>query len=116
MSKLIIFLRVIFSRKYSLTDERLSKLFINEELKLYNTNFDEILEEEKEGLYNLISWYQYYTFESKKDYDNWIYFMKIYLRYRVYPKISSQQIEKEIAAFDLNYGLKQDYQNYEKFI
>ncbi len=87
------------------------KIFINEELKLYNMDYDYIVKNEE-----LIKeehgddWYRVYTFNSQQQYVNWKTFCINFLINGVTPKFTKQQALKEFAMIDLSYGLKHNFE------
>lgn len=53
-------------------------------------------------------WYQYFTFNSKEEYESWKEFCIKLFRKEL--KMSKKKAEVEFDWFNLNYGLKQNYE------
>lgn len=54
-----------------------------------------------------VIWYQYYTFKTEEEFNNWKKFC--IETFRKYLKLSKEQAESEFSWFDLSVGLKQEY-------
>lgn len=113
-----------------MTKQEVLESCINKELELYDIGYDDVKKGgsienvtdimfiEKKYLWGLYKryemvkitkpWYQAYTFNSEQEYNNWKEFC-INL-FRVELKLTKKQAEQQFMWFDLNYGLKQDYE------
>lgn len=83
----------------------------------YSTMVDCVIKEKKYlwGLFTRyymeerkVPWYWYFTFESEQEFNEWKEFCINLFRKEL--KMSKKGAEKEFAWFNLNYGLKQNYE------
>jgi len=92
-----------------MTTQEVIKTCINKELELYDTNINTVESLIDSGFFNDdIPWYSYYTFNTKEEYASWKEFCINLFRKEL--KLSKAKAEKEFIWFDLNYGLKQNYE------
>lgn len=56
--------------------------------------------------YEKVPWYQYYTFKTKEQFEDWKTFCILKIMKCGYTK---EHAEREFAWFNLGYGLKQEY-------
>lgn len=93
--------------KFTLSKEKAVKRIINYQLKPYKVDMDYVIENPKiDG----IPWYQYYTFKSLKEEQDWEKYSKRQLR-KAYPYMSDKYIEREFAMIGLMWGLKRGFDN-----
>ena len=95
-------------KKYKLPSTELVDLLIDKELEKYGVTSKQI-REIPDGKVNGENWYQYYTFDSKEETDNWKKFCLDILSNHVTPKLHKSRIEREFAMLDLMWGLKRNY-------
>lgn len=57
--------------------------------------------------YEKVIWYQYYTFKTEEEFNNWKKFC--IETFRKYLKLSKEKAESEFSWFNLAVGLKQEY-------
>lgn len=94
--------------KRRLTSDEAVRLIIDNQLKKYNVDMTYIINDpEIDG----VPWYNYYTFDSKKEYQKWEKFAK-----RMIKKSRSYSDEKvinrEFSYLNLMWGLKTNYDIY----
>lgn len=123
-----------FEKDGRLTKEELNhkviRLCINKQLESYKITYDDVkkggphefikveIVNKKRYLFNLFEktehsyvnkpWYQYYTFESEQEFNEWKKFCINLFRKEL--KISKAKAEKEFAWFNLSHRLKQNYE------
>lgn len=95
--------------KYFLKD--LPRLFINKSLEKHGVDYDYILENQKQILEDTgKEWYQIYTFDTEKEFDEWKSFCIEILTKRLKPyRFSKKRAIQEFAMFNLSFGLSQNY-------
>ena len=87
-------------------DEKVIKLIINNMLKKYNVDYEFVT---KNQIIEEKNWYEYYTFDSEEEYENWKkYSLKILKRRYYYG--SDDFVKKQFVWIDLMWGLKQNYE------
>ena len=59
--------------------------------------------------YEKVNWFQYYTFKSKEQFEDWKTFCILEMISKL--KMSKEKAEHEFNWLNLQYGLKQDYGN-----
>ena len=96
------------NKKYHLRSTELISILINKELEPYNTTYEEVIEI-PDGKIGEKYWYNYYTFKTEEEYNNWKDFCIDILTHYTTPKIPKSLIIKEFSMFDLMWGLKQEY-------
>lgn len=96
-----------FINKWRINPVIAEKNIINYMVRKYNIDFDYVVSNpEIEGM----SWYQYYTFNSEKEYEKWKkYALKQFKR--AYPYSTEEFNKKRVAWLDFQYGLKKSYEN-----
>ena len=112
-----------------MTIQQIIEACINKELEPYAFTYDDV---KKEGQFENCSymevvdktrffglwkyqvletkskpWFQFFTFNSKEEYESWKEFCINLFRKEM--KMSKKAAEAEFSQFDLNYGLKQNY-------
>lgn len=86
--------------------ESIVRLIINKQLEKYNVDYDYIkANPEIDGK----PWYQYYTFDSEQEYNDWKDYCMELLTKQVRPKYSKELASKEFLWIDLMWGLKCNY-------
>lgn len=113
-----------------MTHEEVIIACINKELEPYGFTYEDIKKggqyefikvgfiEEKRYFFGLFKrteynrtkkiWYQYFTFNSKENYNSWKEFCINLFRKEL--KYSKVKAEREFAWFDLQWGLKKNYE------
>lgn len=123
-----------FEKEGKLTKEernhKVIRLCINKQLERHGVTYDDVKKggqyetcfyneiEEKPKFFGLWRteelvqkskpWYQYYTFESEQEFNEWKEFCINLFRKEL--NMTKEKAEKEFVLFDLSYGLKQDYE------
>lgn len=97
-------------KKYKWGDVALTHLMLNKALEKHGVTVEDVKKnqdkiKEEHGL----DWYQYYTFDTKEEYDAWKQFCINILLTKVAPKPDRKRVELEFSWFDLSFGLKQTY-------
>ena len=87
-----------------MTKEEVLKACINKELEKYGISYEYV---KFFPPANEVKWYQYYTFDTPEEYDNWKKFCINLFRKEL--KMSKKVAEEQFMWLDLNYGLKQTY-------
>lgn len=91
-----------------MTNQEVIKTCINKELALYDTTMEAVKSLTDSGFFNEeIPWYQYYTFNSEQEFNEWKGFCINLFSKEL--KMSKKEAEKEFSLFNLSYGLKQNY-------
>lgn len=91
-----------------MTNTEAIKMCINKELELYGTNMDTVEELIDSGFFKDVPWYQYYTFNSEQEFNEWKEFCINLFRKEL--QMTKQQAHYHFAWLNLSYGLKQDYE------
>lgn len=113
-----------------MTQQEVIKACINKELEKYDLGYNNVTKgaafeyhykgyvEVKSYIWDLIKikkfsskkipWYQYYTFESEQEFNDWKEFCINLFREEL--KMSKTKAETEFDWFNLSYGLKQNYE------
>lgn len=98
-----------------MTTQEVIEACINKKLEPYGITYDDVKKGTRVEFTDLykyteeeVPWYQQYTFNSKEEYESWREFCINLFRKEL--KMSKAKAEKEFNWFDLNYGLKQNYE------
>ena len=96
-----------FINKWRINPVIAEKNIINYMLRKYNVDFDYVVSNPEIGG---VPWYQYYTFDSEKEYEKWKkYALKQFNR--AYPYSSENFNKRRVVWLDFQYGLKKSYEN-----
>lgn len=98
-------------KKYKFPSRELVEVLINKELEKYNITMDDILSLPEEQLVEGIPWYNYYTFDSKEEFNTWKEFCIDVLSRQVTPKLSKERINEQFSMLNLGWGLKINYED-----
>ena len=89
---------------------------INKELEKYNVTYQELKEKYGVVEYNRpeiiiegTNWFEYYTFDSSKEFKNWKTWVIEYLKVNMTPKLSKIKLENIFNNINLFIGLKTNY-------
>lgn len=98
-------IKAFFINLWRISPEKAERNIINRMLRKHNVDIQHVINNpEIEG----IQWYQYYTFDSKKEYEKWRkYSLKQFKR--AYPYSTLEYNEKRLNWIDFQYGLKKNY-------
>lgn len=96
------------TKKLRVNDPRLGDTLVNKALEKYGVTVDDIKKLPDQSI-NGIPWYQYYTFDSKEEYETWKEWCRVFLSTQVTPKFTKRDFEMAWSSFDLAVGLKQNY-------
>ena len=96
-------------KKYKFPSTELIDLLIDKQLEKYGVTCKQI-KEILNGKINGENWYQYYTFDTQEEYNNWKKFCLDILSNHITPKLHKSRIEIEFAMLDLMCGLKRNYE------
>ncbi len=91
--------------KLSIKSKEFSDMLINKQLEKYGVTMQDIPED---GSVEGEVWYQYYTFDSKEEYESWKNFC-VESMMNSKEKLSKAKAAREFAWFNLSFGLKQNY-------
>lgn len=81
------------------------RLIVNKQLAKYKVDMEYVKENEKiDGE----DWYNYYTFNSEKEFNSWKKFAKRIIK-KTYPYLDESGINKEFSMLNLMWGLKRNY-------
>lgn len=116
-------------KRKEMTIQQIIEACINKELEPYGVTYEQVKKggeketinigviEKKKYFFGLFTktywksfkkpWYQAYTFNSKEEYESWKEFCINLFRKEM--KMSKKAAEAEFSWFNLNYGLKQNY-------
>lgn len=93
-----------------LTTDELLILILNKQLEQHNVDVNYVKSNpEVDGM----PWYQYYTFKTRKDFDEWKEFSINAIMTRLDQSYSRETANKEFNMINLFYGLKPDYPEFE---
>ena len=92
-------------KKLKIGDPKIVELFINKELEKYGVTMEDV-KSYPDGIIEGLPWYQYYTFKTHSDHDEWKNWCIDFLKTQVTPKLRKDRINVEFASVDLVYGLK----------
>jgi len=92
-------------KKLKIGDPKIVELFINKELEKYGVTMEDV-KSYPDGIIEGLPWHQYYTFKTHSDHNEWKNWCVDFLKTQVTPKLRKDRIDKEIAWFNLMYGLK----------
>jgi hypothetical protein len=92
-------------KKLKIGDPKIIEQFINKELENYGVTMEDV-KNYPDGIIEGLPWYQYYTFKTHDDHDEWKNWCIDFLKTQVTPKLRKDRINVEFAWFDLMYGLK----------
>jgi hypothetical protein len=95
-------------QKYKFPSTELVDLIVNKELEKYSV-FCKNVKDLPDGRINDTNWYDYYTFDTEEEYNNWKEFCLDVLSTQVTPKISKKKAKEEFSMIDLAWGLKHSY-------
>lgn len=97
-------------KKYKRSDPEFGNMLINKALEKYVETVESVkAKQDKIKAETGKEWYEYYTFDTKEEWENWRDFCINAMMTQLIPKMSKQMAEKEFAWFDLAKGLKQQY-------
>lgn len=99
-------------KKLKRNDPKVGDALINKALEKYNTSVEEINKKYSDGMIEGVLWCQYYTFDSKEEYESWMNWCKEFLQTKVTPKVTNNEFEKMWCWFNLKVGLRQNYEVY----
>lgn len=103
-------------KKYKQRDPEFGNMLINKALEKYNVTIDEVkANQEKIREETGKEWYQFYTFDTEEEYNNWKSFCIDAMMKQRTPKLTRKRAESEFAWFDLKMGLTQKYLLWEKY-
>lgn len=96
-------------KKYKLKSEELIHLLLNKQLEKYDIAITDILKlpDNKVGD---VYWFQYYTFGSEEEFNEWKDFCIDILTNHVTPKLPKKLIQSNFSWIDLMWGLKRNYE------
>lgn len=116
MKKLLLTIQLIFlywrliflnkiKKNYLFSENDLLKLIIGKELLKYGVSMKDVFENPMvEGQ----NWFQYYTFDSEKEYKKWESFCMKVLRLR-HPLYNEGYLHMNFGMLNLQWGLKHNY-------
>ncbi len=97
-------------KKYKKKDPKIFKILVGKQLEKYGVTYDYVKEhQQKIKDEHGCEWYQYYTFDTKEEFESWQEFCVDFLMKNITPKISRANAEAEFAWLNLSVGLKQAY-------
>lgn len=92
-------------KKMKIGDKKIVELFIDKELEQYGVTMQDV-KNYPDGIIEGLPWYQYYTFKTNADHNEWKNWCSDFLKTQVTPKLRKDGIAKQIAWIDLAFGLK----------
>ena len=95
-------------KKDKITIDDAFKLCISKELEKYGKTYDDVYNLPG-GMIDDTPWYQYYTFDTKEEYEEWKNFCLDIFEKKVSPKMNKKNVQREFLFFDLGWGLKCKY-------
>lgn len=96
-------------KKYKIKSEELTHLLLNKQLEKYGVTIADILKL-PENKIDDVNWYQYYTFDSEEEFNEWRDFCIDILTTHVTPKLPKKLIQSTFSWIDLMWGLKRNYE------
>jgi hypothetical protein len=93
--------------KKNLSKDEATRLIVNAELKKYGVDYNYVIEHEK---INDKFWYEYYTFNSKEEYEKWEKFCKRIIK-KTIPIYTDSEVNIEFSYINLFIGLKNNYEH-----
>lgn len=103
-------------KKYKQRDPTFGNMLINKALEKYNVTIDEVkANQQKIKEETGKEWFQFYTFDTEEEYNNWKSFCIDAMMNQCVPKMSKKKAEDVFLWFDLIFGLTQKYLLWEKY-
>jgi hypothetical protein len=95
-------------KRLRIGDPKIVETIIDKQLESFGVTMQDIIKY-PEGKIEGKDWYQFYTFKTKEEYDNWKDWSLNFLATQVSPKRPKKLWSTEFAWVDLMYGLKRDF-------